>query len=185
MRVEKEGGKAPIRLAGFGRPLGEVLSSLLGRGEDCRPGAVAAEARRHVRLSLASDLSERFLADRELGRLVESMLSWCAAGSVERPLGLRIHERGRLAGLDGLLRPRLSWVQIQLSGDGAEVSEMALEERLTSLGYRKIERVTRVRPSAALSLFWRAEEKSLPLVVESRSAAGEARLSLLIPEISF
>jgi len=96
-----------------------------------------------------------------------------------------VSERGRLAGLEGLLRPRLSWVQIQLSGEGAAISEAALEDCLAAAGYRKIERVTRARPSAALSLFWRSEERSLPLVIESRSKDGQAKLCLLIPEISF
>jgi hypothetical protein len=176
MRVEKEDGKPQVWAGGLGRPLGEVLSLLLGRG-----GESPLESGRKINLTVAPELPERCLGDRDLGFLLESLL----ACSAEGPLGLRVSERTRLGGLEGLLRPRLSWVQIQLSGEGAAISEPALEECLASHGYRKIERVTRLRPSAALSLFWRSEERSLPLVVENRSKAGQAKLCLLIPEVSF
>lgn len=169
----------------FGPLLGEVLSELLRRyGENQRQQSLF-----HFCPSLFVivdwNLPERILADREKGQLLQALLAEITQVSTGGPLTIRVGERGRLKDLEGFLRPTYSWLQIQLSGRGMEVSEVAMEDLLSRLQYRKIERITRPDSQSTLSLFWRVKEESSPLVVEVWHGRGEKRISLLFPQVRF
>ena len=155
-------------------PLGEVLSQALGRrGDSGLPLAPPAQ------VVFEEALPERVLADREIGRILQSLLA--ESGATRLHLG----ESYELGDVERWLRPTFSWLRIELCGSAVAAAGDRLDPLLAGLGYRRLERIRLEDAEGTLALYWRAVAASLPLMVERRRAGSEERLGLLFPQIRF
>lgn len=158
-------------------PLGEVLNQALGRCGDSRPAGVALAPPAQVVLDEA--LPERVLADREIGRILQSLLA--ESGATRLHLG----ESYEYGDVERWLRPTFTWLRIELCGSGIAAAGERLDPLLAELGYRRLERIRLEDAEGTLALYWRADAASLPLMVERRRSGAEERLGLLFPQIRF
>jgi hypothetical protein len=154
-------------------PLGEVLNRVLGRRGEGRPLAPPAQ------VVFDDALPERILADREIGRILQSLLA--DSGATRLHLG----ESSELGDVERWLRPTFTWLRIELSGSGVASAGERLDSLLGGLGYRRLERIRLEDADGTLALYWRADAASLPIMVERRRAGSEERLGLLFPQIRF
>jgi hypothetical protein len=158
-------------------PLGEVLNRVLGRRSDSTPAGRPLAPPAQVVLDDA--LSERVLADREIGRILQSIL--VEAGATRVHLG----ESSELGDVERWLRPTFTWLRIELCGSAVAAAGERLDPLLGGLGYRRLERIRLEDAEGTLALYWRVDAASLPLMVERRRSGCEERLGLLFPQIRF
>ena len=158
-------------------PLGEVLSHALGRRGDSAPTGVPLAPRAQVVLD--EELPERVLADREIGRILQSLLAESGATR------LRLGESSEHGDVERWLRPTFTWLRIELCGSEMAAACERLDPLLAELGYRRLERIRLEDAEGTLALYWRTDAASLPLMVERRRAGSEEKLGLLFPQIRF
>ena len=158
-------------------PLGEVLNRVLGRRGDSTPAGRPLAPPAQVVLDDA--LPDRVLADREIGRILQSLLA--ESGATRLHLG----ESSELGDVERWLRPTFTWLRIELCGAGLASAGERLDPILGGLGYRRLERIRLEDADGTLALYWRADAASLPLMVERRRAGSEERLGLFFPQIRF
>ena len=158
-------------------PLGEVLNRVLGRRGDSTPAGRLLTSPAQVVFD--DELPERVLADREIGRVLQSLLAESRATS------LHLGESSELGDVERWLRPTFTWLRIELCGSRLASAGERLDRLLGDLGYRCLERIRLEDADGTLALYWRAEAASLPLMVERRRAGSEERLGLLFPQIRF
>ncbi|MGH7805771.1 MAG: hypothetical protein ACREQJ_15590 [Candidatus Binatia bacterium] len=158
-------------------PLGEVLNQALGRRGDSPPAGLLLSPPAQVVLDDA--LPDRVLADREIGRILQSLLA------ESRATKLHLGESCELSGVERWLRPTFTWLRIELCGSGIASAGDRLDPLLGDLGYRRLERLRLEDAEGTLALYWRTDAASLPLMVERRRADDEERLALLFPQIRF